>query len=544
MKWFLDLPTKAKLTLAFGLQFLLLALLVFLAYSGLESIRRVQDHVTGTEFQKLNLLDNIRSDLNRLRSQEAELPLMDKQDERAALERSMQEKAALLVAEMDGLSEFGRDDAMLSESLKGIRNMYEEIASTRARIMELLAAGKDAEMRELTLGVQNVRNERIRTTALDLDKRIKDEVKIAVEDSQRKISKYLSLFLLIGAISLVAAIMVVALLNGAIATPLNRVTVIAARMAVGDLTVNLPAGDRADEVGRLQAAFRDMVDRLRGMISDVGATINVLSSTSSEIMATTAQVAGGASETATAVSQTSTTVEEVKQTAHVASQKAKSVSESAQRATHVAMGGRKSVEQSIEAMSDIREQMEMVAESTVKLSERSASIGEIIETVNDLAEQSNILAVNASIEAAKAGDAGRGFGVVAQEIRSLAEQSKQATTQVRTLLNEVQKGIGSAVMATEQVSRVIEGGLKQSEEMQQSFRALSDTVAESAQAAIQIAASSQQQLAGMDQVASAMDGIRQASAQNLAGTKQSEASAQGLHKLGQALKATVGRYKI
>src|SRR6185437_10071117 len=124
--------------------------------------------------------------------------------------------------------------------------------------------------------------------------------------------------------------------------------------------------------------------------------------------------------------------------------------------------GRRAVEDSIDGMAQIRLQMELIAESIVRLSEQSQAIGEIIATVNDLAEQSNLLAVNASIEAAKAGEHGKGFAVVAQEVKSLAVQSRQATAQVRSLLNDIQKATGSAVSAAEQGSRVVEAGAKQS----------------------------------------------------------------------------------
>src|SRR4028119_1286641 len=107
-------------------------------------------------------------------------------------------------------------------------------------------------------------------------------------------------------------------------------------------------------------------------------------------------------------------------------------------------------------MQRIREQMEAIGESMMRLSEQSQAIGAIIATVDDLAQQSNLLAVNAAIEAAKAGEQGKGFAVVAQEVKSLADQSKQATTQVRTILNDIQKATGAAVMATEQGSKAVE----------------------------------------------------------------------------------------
>jgi methyl-accepting chemotaxis protein len=268
-----------------------------------------------------------------------------------------------------------------------------------------------------------------------------------------------------------------------------------------------------------------------------------LASSSAEILATTSQVASGAAETAAAVSETTATVEEVKQTALAASQKAKYVSESAQKASNISEAGRKSVEEAISGMNGIQEQMESIAESIMQLSEQGHAIGEIIATVNDLAEQSNLLAVNAAIEAARAGEQGKSFGVVAREIRSLAEQSKQATAQVRTILGDIQKATNAAVLATEQGNKAVEAGVKQSNETDQAIRLLSASISEAAQAATQIAASSKQQMVGMDQVAGAMANIKQASEQNVAGTRQAELAAQDLYEMGSKLSVLVGDKK-
>jgi len=368
-----------------------------------------------------------------------------------------------------------------------------------------------------------------------------------------------------------------------IATPLKGVSQAAQRIAAGDLLVDLPSSGRRDEVGVLTQtfsrmtqslkamsevakriakgdltveptpqsekdvlgnAFSAMVGDLRKAIREIGEGVDVLGASASEILATTKQVTTGAAETATSVTETTTTVEEVKQTALVSSQKAKRVSESAQNVAQVAQAGRKSVDGTIEEMTRMRSQMDLIAESIVRLSEQGQAIGEIVATVNDLADQSNLLAVNAAIEAAKAGEQGKGFAVVAQEVRSLAEQSKKATIQVRTILGDIQKATNGAVMATEQGTKAVEAGLKQATQAGDSVKALAESITEASQAATQIAASSQQQQLGMDQVASAMENIKIATTQNVAGAQQSEAAAQNLQELGHKLKHLVGRYKL
>jgi methyl-accepting chemotaxis protein len=317
---------------------------------------------------------------------------------------------------------------------------------------------------------------------------------------------------------------------------------VAERIAASDLTVKVTPLSDADTLGN---AFATMVEKLRGQIRQIIEGVNVLASAGSEIMASVSQLTSGAAETAASVSETTTTVEEVKQTAEVTNQKARRVSELGRKNAEISQAGLQSIEDAVNGMNHIREQMESIADTVVRLSEQSQAIGEIIATVNDIAEQSNLLAVNASIEAAKAGEQGKGFAVVAQEIRSLAAQSKQATTQIRGILFDVQKAIGSAVMATEQGNKAVEEGVRLSTQAGESINVLVESVVkEATNAAIQIAASSQQQLVGMDQVVSAMENIREASAQTASSTKQTERAVHDLHNLGQRLQEIVKLYKV
>ncbi len=313
------------------------------------------------------------------------------------------------------------------------------------------------------------------------------------------------------------------------------------KVAEGDLTVTVtPRSDKDTTIKALAV----MIENNRKQIQEIVDVVNNLASATSQIMSTMAQVASGAAESAAAVSETTTTVEEVKQTAEVSNQKAQHVSATGRRAVEISEPGSQSVEDAIKGMGRVQEQMESIADTVVGLSEQSQAIGEIIATVSDLTEQSNLLAVNASIEAAKAGEQGRGFSVVSQEMKNLAEQSKQATAQIRSILNDIQKGISSAVMATEQGAKSVDEGVKLATKAGESIRALSDSINEAAEAAVQIAASNQQQLVGMSQVGLAMENIKTASEQTAASTRQTEESAQGLHRSGQQLQGMVNRYTV
>ena len=322
---------------------------------------------------------------------------------------------------------------------------------------------------------------------------------------------------------------------------LRRISAFAARIASGDLAVQSVKRSEEDSLG---ISLENMLENLRRQTREIQDGANVLAAAASEIFTSTSQFATNSSQTAAAVSQTTTTIEEVKQTAHLSNEKAKQMAGRALRTEQIAQAGRVSVQETTRVIGRIREQMDTIGESITRLSAQSASIGEITTTVSNLADQSNLLAVNAAIEAAKAGEQGRGFGVVAQEIKSLAEQSKRATAQVRTILAEIQKATGGAVIATEQGIKAVEQGMKQAGEAKDSIESLAETVAEAAQGAAQIAASSEQQLVGMDQVAIAMESIKVASIQGVEGTKQLEIGAQNLHGVGQKLKQLVELYRM
>jgi PAS domain S-box-containing protein len=314
--------------------------------------------------------------------------------------------------------------------------------------------------------------------------------------------------------------------------------------AARDITQRKKVDQELKELNRtLEQRVAERTANLVRQNTEILEAAEILASSSSEIMTSMSQIASSAAETAATVNETSSIVQEVKMTAQLSSQKARKVSDAAQKAVAVAQTGRKSVEDSVAGMGRIQEQVAFIAESIVRLSEQSQAIGEIIATVNDLAEQSNLLSVNAAIEAAKAGEQGKGFAVVAQEVKSLAEQSKEATAQVRTILNDIQKATNTAVLATEQGNKAVDDGVRQSKEAGESIRLMGVGIDESAQAAVQIAASSQEQSTGMDQVAQAMGDIKLASEQNATGMKQVESAVQNLHELGQKLKHLVEQYK-
>ena len=347
-------------------------------------------------------------------------------------------------------------------------------------------------------------------------------------------AKYVFYLILFGIIAVFAVTSFLSIIIvKSIIEPLSKAVDLAQKVSEGNLNANDAVSTRQDEIGNLEKALHKMTVNLSTMIRKIVEQVEVLASSTAEIAASITEASSGTSETATAVTETTTTMEELKQTGQVASDKANDVQISAEDALKILKSSEKSLDTTIDDMHQIQDKMTTISESIVKLSEHSQVIGKIIDSVNDLAEQSNLLAVNAAIEAAKAGDQGKGFGVVAQEVKSLADQSKQAVVQVHTILHDIQNSTGSAVMATEQGAKAVNKGVEQSSKTNDSIRELSVGISKVNQSASQIAISSQQQLIGVGQVAVAMTNIREASNQHVGQIKQIEQALKDLNTVGQ-----------
>jgi methyl-accepting chemotaxis protein len=334
-----------------------------------------------------------------------------------------------------------------------------------------------------------------------------------------------------------------------ITEPVNEAMRLARYYAQGDFTARF---DEKIPVAGEFVAYRDALNtigielsRLMKLITEeIYEGVSVLSSASSEILAVTTQLSSASLDTATTVNSTSDTVELVRKKTDLVNRKTQSVSEKAMKAIQVSSDGQKSVREILNGMNQIQKQMNLIGTNVIKLSEQSQAIGEIIATVTDISERSNLLAVNASIEAAKAGELGRGFAVVAHEIHELAEQSKQATAKIRMILTDIQRGVSSTVVSTEQGNESVSDAVSLTSRASEAIEVLADSIADSSKASIESASSIEEQVAGMDQISLAMVNIRDAAQKNLEITRQAEKTAEDLHELGIRLKNITEKYRV
>ena len=351
----------------------------------------------------------------------------------------------------------------------------------------------------------------------------------------------LSIYLTLAA-AVLLAILVTWLISRAVVRPLETVMAFVARVGEGDLAGQLAARG-GDEIGRLATTLNAMVAGLSDLARTNRAATADLNAAAAEIRASAQEQAASVEQQFAAVQETAATVDEITHSGAQISKRATEVIATAQATAQTSRQGLRAVSDTAKAMEAIREQAEAVAGNIVSLSEKTQTIGDIIETVNDISERTHLLALNAAIEAAAAGESGRSFAVVASEMKLLADQAKAATGQVRGILGEIQRGINTSVMLTEEAVKRAAAGKTRSDTTQRTIEEITARVEENVQTFQQIVASTNQQQLGIEQVMGALQNIRQASQQTAAGTRQVETASANLTELAQALMALAERYR-
>jgi methyl-accepting chemotaxis protein len=249
----------------------------------------------------------------------------------------------------------------------------------------------------------------------------------------------------------------------------------------------------------------------RSVSNQVGAAVGHIQSSSSELQAAANQQASGAKEQASSMSEISTTISELLATSRQIAESAQRVAQISTDATQAAGRGDQTVLKAQESVAAIRRQVDLIVGHMLELGKKSQQIGGILEIINELAEQTNILSINASVEAAGAGESGRRFAVVADEIRKLADRVGGSTKEIRSLIEEVRAAVNTTVMATEGGAKAAEAGTKQFGDLALFFKDIVGLVGTSTQAAREIELSTKQQATAVEQVNIAISNVAQAS---------------------------------
>ncbi len=271
----------------------------------------------------------------------------------------------------------------------------------------------------------------------------------------------------------------------------------------------------------------------------IGASVAQIQSSSAELQSAAKQQASGAKEQATAMKEITTTIVELLATSRQIAESARRVTQIADKSVDAARTGGETVDRGQDSVLTIKQQVDLVVTHMLELGKKSQQIGAVLEIVSELAEQTNILAINATIEAAGAGDAGKRFGAVAEEIRKLADRVGGSAKEIRLLIDDVRSAVNGTIMTTESGAKSVELGLQQFSNVASAFNQITKLLGTTTEAAKEIELSTTQQTTAVEQVNLAISNVAQSTKETEASSAQTLQTASELAGLSRELRRLV-----
>ncbi len=323
----------------------------------------------------------------------------------------------------------------------------------------------------------------------------------------------------------------------------GKMMIAMSKFSKGDLTVNLKV-ESNDDIGKLFAAFNDSIINVRKMIEELNYAVSHTKASSDKIMRNTETISTGAHEQSAQTSEVATAVEEMSRTIYETSQSANLANNYSKQASSFASEGGKIVYKTIDGMHNISEAVEQVAKIVKHLGESSTMIGEIVQVINDIADQTNLLALNAAIEAARAGEQGRGFAVVADEVRKLAERTTKATKEIAAMIKQIQTDTKDAVASMDNGTNRVSEGKNLAQQAGDALKDIIDNTTKVNEAIMQVAAAAEQQSSAAEQISRNIESINSVSQQTAHDVSQIAEASSELNDLTETLSNMVKRFTI
>ena len=531
-----------RLAIGFGI------VLVFLLVMGIFSINRLSfindqvQKVTDDRWPKARALAEVKDNVNIIaRALRNMILTTDAAEDQKEKKRILEAREAIgkKLEELNKTIKSTEGKAMMAK----LQEKRAEYIKAQNKIIELTENKKDDEARvELFGSVRKTQSEYF--TAIDeiisyqgnLMEKAGDEVEASV-----KTTRNLTITILILA-SILSALAAIIIVRG-ITRPVSELVAANEKLANGDLTVAITVSG-SDEIGQLAESSRKVIENMRDILTRVADTSGQVASASNQLQSTAEQIATGAEEVAAQTSTVATASEEMAATSSDIARNCSMAAESSQQTSASATRGGAVVQETITGMGRIAERVKLSATTVENLGRRSEQIGEIVGTIEDIADQTNLLALNAAIEAARAGEQGRGFAVVADEVRALAERTTKATKEISEMIKAIQNETKAAVRAMEEGVSEVEKGAASSEKSGQALEEILSQINEVTMQVNQIATAAEEQTATTSEITSNIQQVTEVVEQTSRGASETAAAASQLSANAHILQDLVRRFKL
>jgi methyl-accepting chemotaxis protein len=539
-----NLKIGVRLGLGFACMVVLIVGMTVFAFMELRKIQAQVDDIAKVDVPKVQTAADSLEDIQNVSRAVVMSVAVENPDFRAKQQKYIEEQRAMYRESFKKLGELekGEKGKALIEKVKQATT---QLAAANNKVISLAVAGNQADADAFLEKEWDPSYKKVEGAFGELSKYQDEQV---AESELAAAAAYKSAVAGLATTCLIAILIAIAcavLITRGIIVPLGRMRDMIKDIAQGegDLTKRLDASSK-DELGEVSRWFNLFVEKLHGIINTISETTHQVASASTQLNATAQMMATGSEEVSAQASTVATAGEEMSATSGDIAQNCQFASEGSQLASAAAVSGARVVDETIAVMNSITEQVKNSARAVESLGSRSDQIGQIVGTIEDIADQTNLLALNAAIEAARAGEQGRGFAVVADEVRALAERTTRATREIGEMIKAIQHETKGAVSAMEEGVNEVAKGSEMAARSGKALEQILDQINSVTSQIAQVATAAEEQTATTSEISNNMQQITDAVAQTASGSMESAAAAEQLSGLADNLRNVVGQFKL
>ena len=548
---------STKLFTGFAAVAAMLVIVAGVGYWGVDRMNELLDEYALTEGKLVEYAQRVRADVNQMRRYEKDafinIAAAEKVAEyakkwQASLDRcgkgfdDMEKLFAKLDNEHD--SGFAKQKKGALTLLRGEMTSY---ASGFNTVLARIRSGEITTTTEanLAIGAYKEATHKMESQILQLSDDIDKQMEWGLKEADRLERKIQRTIMTVSVLALILALLLSWLIMRAILKPIGAMLVLVTDIAQGegDLTRRLDASS-GDELAGISRMFNLFIEKLHTIITDVASTTTQVATAANQLQSAAEQIATGAEQVAAQSGAVATAGEEMTATSGDIARNCQFAAEGSKLASEAAVSGARVVDETIVVMNNIAERVRSSARAVESLGSRSDQIGEIVGTIEDIADQTNLLALNAAIEAARAGEQGRGFAVVADEVRALAERTTRATREIGEMIKTIQQETRGAVIAMEEGVGEVGTGSDKAAGSGRALENILEQINSVTEQIHQVATAAEEQTATTSEISTTMLQITDVVSQTARGAHETAGAATQLSRMSGDLQRIVGQFKL
>ncbi|MGD0281401.1 MAG: methyl-accepting chemotaxis protein [Dissulfurispiraceae bacterium] len=539
-----DVKIGTRLAAGFAILLALMIVIMFVGLTNMHNIRDNMDHIVKINNESLIASNQVGGALREIGISLRSMFLAKDEDEKNGMESYIAKESDLYNEGIKKVEELtNKNDAEGLDLIAKVKSAQESAVPLRNQALALLRSNKaDEALAFLNKETRPAVHKWI--VAVDkLSDYQNERNKKRYDEFEKRYNMTNTLMGIFGTLSIVAAVLIAVFLTRSIVTPLKETVKLSIALASGDLTAHAESKSR-DETGQLLDAMGRMAAKLHNVVADVKTSADSVAAASNQLSAKSDQMSRGVAEQSGRASQIAAASAEMSQTVIDVAKNASNIASSSTETASIAKKGEEIVGISVQEVREIASTVAQSSQLITSLGERSKQIGAIINVIKDIADQTNLLALNAAIEAARAGEQGRGFAVVADEVRKLAERTAKATSEIGQMIGAIQNEVSQAVASMGEATGKVDSGVRDVTSAGEALHRIVKSV-EGLQSMVQQVASATEQMSTVSEtVSSDVETVAKVANETSASSHEIADSASDLARLASNLKNLVAQFKV